>query len=103
MTGPQNAPERGSNPAPPTSGEPVLKPTGTGSGSLCGGNPRRLQRGGCHVVSGVARAPPALQAVPGDATVDRRLSPNSPEMRLGSAIYCSIALYNRKYLSDSSI
>ena len=48
VTGPQDAPERGSKPAPPTSGEPVLKPTGTGPGSLCRGKPRRLRRGGCH-------------------------------------------------------
>jgi len=35
---------------PPTSGEPVLKPTGTTPGSLCAGQPRRSRRRGCHNV-----------------------------------------------------
>jgi hypothetical protein len=41
VTGPQDAPERGSKPAPPTSREPVLKLTGSRPGSLCAGKPRR--------------------------------------------------------------
>jgi hypothetical protein len=49
VTGPQDAPERGSKPAPPTSGEAVLKPTGNRPGSLCVGKPRRSRPGGCHL------------------------------------------------------
>jgi len=51
-----NAPERGSNPAPPPSGDSVLKPTGTRPGSPCVGkappftagrmSPDRLRRAG---------------------------------------------------------
>ncbi len=48
VTAPQNAPERGMKPAPSTSGEPVLKPTGSRPGSPCVGKPRGSPRGGYH-------------------------------------------------------
>ena len=38
-----NVPERGSRPVPPTSGKPVLKPTGPKPGSLCAGKSRRCR------------------------------------------------------------